>query len=70
MTSMLTSFTWAEVPGVFLAYLLIIAIPTALAWVGAAWLAKKIRRAYRIWAHDFRLCRSIPNLLLYARVDT
>ena len=41
MTSMLTSFTWAEVPGVFLAYLLIIAIPTALAWVGAAWMAKK-----------------------------
>lgn len=38
---MLTSFTWAEVPGVFLAYLLIIAIPTALAWMGAAWLAKK-----------------------------
>ncbi|MCQ9172741.1 hypothetical protein QP978_08205 [Corynebacterium sp. MSK035] len=41
MRSMLTSFTWAEVPGVFLAYLLIIAIPTALAWMGAVWLAKK-----------------------------
>lgn len=38
---MLTSFTWSEVPGVFLAYLLIIAIPTALAWVRTAWLAKK-----------------------------
>ncbi|WP_308608741.1 hypothetical protein [uncultured Corynebacterium sp.] len=41
MTSMLTSFTWAEVPGVFFVYLLVIAIPTALTWVGTAWLAKK-----------------------------
>ncbi|MCQ9350121.1 hypothetical protein [Corynebacterium sp. 5QC2CO] len=41
MRLLLTSFTWSEVPNVLLVYLLIIAIPTALAWVGAAWLAKK-----------------------------
>lgn len=38
---MLTSFTWSEVPNVLLVYLLIIAIPTVLAWVGAVWLAKR-----------------------------
>ncbi|AEX48251.1 putative membrane protein [Corynebacterium diphtheriae BH8] len=41
MISMLTSFAWSEASGVFLAYLLIIAIPTALAWVRTAWLAQK-----------------------------
>lgn len=38
---MLTSFTWSEMPNVLFVYLIIIAIPTVLAWVGTVWLAKK-----------------------------